>query len=38
MENHTVGRLVDLIPDADVEVLRAVMFLIDLGSIAVVAD
>ena len=38
MENHTVGRLVDLIPDADVEVLRAIIFLTDLGSIAVVAD
>lgn len=30
----SVGRIVDLIPEPDVDVLRAIMFLIDLGSLA----
>jgi Tfp pilus assembly protein PilZ len=32
---HTVGRIVDAIPEFDVDVLRALSFLADLGSIAI---
>jgi hypothetical protein len=37
MEDPTVGRLVEMIPNPDAEVLRAILFLIDLGSITIVA-
>ena len=32
----TIQRIVDMIPEPDVEILRALAFLADLGSIAIV--